>query len=124
MGCSFVLFLSPLLLRAFSDGDAGVSLLPRLGPAAKDVPRASASPHDGHARCVFPFHKALTPTAAASPAATGYVTSYDQDYSNGPAHLDPRIVFTLNLFTNLLLMLLTGACVPALHGHYPLLSNF
>ncbi|KAJ7205441.1 hypothetical protein GGX14DRAFT_644611 [Mycena pura] len=94
-------FLSPLLVRAFSDGDAGVSLLPRLGPAEKDVPFDSAPSHDSHAR-------AHTPTAAATPAATGYVTSYDQDYSNGPAHLDPRIVFTLNLFTNLLLMLLTA----------------
>ncbi|KAJ6559835.1 hypothetical protein B0H19DRAFT_1260523 [Mycena capillaripes] len=41
--------------------------------------------------------------------ATGYVTSYDEDYSNVPwYHLDPRIVFTLNLFTNFVLMLLTA----------------
>ncbi|KAJ6472530.1 hypothetical protein C8R45DRAFT_412780 [Mycena sanguinolenta] len=40
--------------------------------------------------------------------ATGYVTSYDEDYSSGPYHFDPRIVFTLNLFTNFVLMLLTA----------------
>ncbi|KAJ7167957.1 hypothetical protein C8R46DRAFT_1270602 [Mycena filopes] len=40
--------------------------------------------------------------------ATGYVTSYDQDYSRGPAHIDPRIVFTLNLLTNFVLMTLTA----------------
>ncbi|KAF7352067.1 hypothetical protein MVEN_01169500 [Mycena venus] len=40
--------------------------------------------------------------------ATGYVTSYDEDYSNGPYHFDPRIVFTLNLFNNFILMMLTA----------------
>ncbi|KAJ7865550.1 hypothetical protein B0H13DRAFT_2561976, partial [Mycena leptocephala] len=40
--------------------------------------------------------------------ATGYVTSYDEDYSSGPYHFDPRIVFTLNLFTNFVLMILTA----------------
>ncbi|KAJ7229527.1 hypothetical protein B0H12DRAFT_1077443 [Mycena haematopus] len=40
--------------------------------------------------------------------ATGYVTSYDEDYSNGPYHFDPRIVFTLNLFTNFVMMMLTA----------------
>ncbi|KAJ7508806.1 hypothetical protein B0H11DRAFT_1962676 [Mycena galericulata] len=44
--------------------------------------------------------------------ATGYVTSYDEDYINGPYngpyHFDPRIVFTLNLFTNFTLMSLTA----------------
>ncbi|KAK7038402.1 hypothetical protein R3P38DRAFT_3475351 [Favolaschia claudopus] len=39
--------------------------------------------------------------------ATGYVTSYDQDYYSGPAHFDARIVFTLSLFTNFALMILT-----------------
>ncbi|KAJ6537505.1 hypothetical protein DFH09DRAFT_1177912, partial [Mycena vulgaris] len=34
------------------------------------------------------------------PPATGYVTSYDEDYSDGPYHFDPRIVFSLNLLTN------------------------
>ncbi|KAF8212692.1 hypothetical protein K438DRAFT_1804957 [Mycena galopus ATCC 62051] len=43
--------------------------------------------------------------------ATGYVTSYDEDYennSNAPYHLDPRIVFALNLFSNFVLMMLTA----------------
>ncbi|KAJ7509076.1 hypothetical protein B0H11DRAFT_1963763 [Mycena galericulata] len=44
--------------------------------------------------------------------ATGYVTSYDEDYINGPYngpyHFDPRIVFTLNLVTNFTLMSLTA----------------
>ncbi|KAJ7095638.1 hypothetical protein C8R44DRAFT_890038 [Mycena epipterygia] len=42
--------------------------------------------------------------------ATGYVTSYDEDYSDsdGPYALDPRIVFTINLFTNFVLMSLTA----------------
>lgn len=44
-----------------------------------------------------------------SASATGYVTSYDEDkYADGWYHFDPRIVFTLNLFTNLVLMMLTG----------------
>ncbi|KAJ6597947.1 hypothetical protein B0H10DRAFT_2231811 [Mycena sp. CBHHK59/15] len=38
--------------------------------------------------------------------ATGYVTSYDEDYSTGPYHFDPRIVFVLNLATNFALMVL------------------
>ncbi|KAJ7723206.1 hypothetical protein B0H14DRAFT_573145 [Mycena olivaceomarginata] len=41
--------------------------------------------------------------------ATGYVTSYDEDkYADGWYHFDPRVVFTLNLFTNLVLMMLTA----------------
>ncbi|KAJ7719200.1 hypothetical protein B0H16DRAFT_408987 [Mycena metata] len=43
-----------------------------------------------------------------STLATGYVTSYDEDRFTGPYHLDPRIVFTLNLFTNFVLMTLTA----------------
>ncbi|KAJ6470714.1 hypothetical protein DFH09DRAFT_1220697, partial [Mycena vulgaris] len=40
--------------------------------------------------------------------ATGYVTSYDEDYSDGPYHFDPRIVFSLNLLTNFVMMGLTA----------------
>ncbi|KAJ7739336.1 hypothetical protein B0H16DRAFT_1758866 [Mycena metata] len=43
-----------------------------------------------------------------STLATGYVTSDDEDKFTGPYHLDPRIVFALNLFTNFVLMSLTA----------------
>ncbi|KAJ7677719.1 hypothetical protein DFH06DRAFT_559152 [Mycena polygramma] len=43
--------------------------------------------------------------------ATGYVTTYDEDYSDAPLsqyHFDPRIVFVLNGFMNFVVMLLTA----------------
>ncbi|KAJ7191269.1 hypothetical protein GGX14DRAFT_407334 [Mycena pura] len=70
-----IVLVTNIVITDGLDGDAGVSLLPRLGPAEEDVPLESAPSHVGHAR--------TTPMA-------------------------PRIVFTLNLFTNLLLMLLTA----------------
>ncbi|KAJ7181446.1 hypothetical protein C8R43DRAFT_271081 [Mycena crocata] len=40
---------------------------------------------------------------------TGFVTAYDQDYTDGNSpHLDARIVFSLNLCTNFVLMALTA----------------
>ncbi|KAJ6537502.1 hypothetical protein DFH09DRAFT_1177894 [Mycena vulgaris] len=47
--------------------------------------------------------------------ATGHVTSYDEDYSDEPYHFDPRIVFSLNLLTNFVMMGLTGT--PAFSTH-------
>ncbi|KAJ7463167.1 hypothetical protein FB451DRAFT_463347 [Mycena latifolia] len=40
---------------------------------------------------------------------TGYMTSYDQDSPSDEYHLDPRIVFGLNLVTNFVTMALTAA---------------
>ncbi|KAJ7670320.1 hypothetical protein B0H17DRAFT_1209420 [Mycena rosella] len=42
-------------------------------------------------------------------SATGYVTSYDEDYAtDGLYRIDPRIVFAINLFTNFVVMGLTA----------------